>query len=192
MFTTDPNKSIYAENMDVGGVGVGDVPPMRVDAQPQRRRQGSGIGREGIRYAIEDMTEMRGAAQERRRAAVRLAGRATRAGALAAVRLWRGPRTIVKDIRHQVQTAAARQSANFLERRPMALRLTSSAGSRCADERAAQPAAMSTAVPGGGGGGGGSRAAVLGQRVLAASSRPRGPAERLASTGSRLGDGPRW
>ena len=60
VFTTDLNKSIYAwENIDVGGVVVGDVPSMRVDAQPYGGVKDSGIGREGIRYAIEDMTEMR-------------------------------------------------------------------------------------------------------------------------------------
>ena len=60
VFTTDLNKSIYAwENMDVGGVVIGDVPSMRVDAQPYGGVKDSGIGREGIRYAIEDMTEMR-------------------------------------------------------------------------------------------------------------------------------------
>lgn len=57
---TDLNKSIYAwENCDVGGVVVGDVPSMRVDAQPYGGVKDSGIGREGIRYAIEDMTELR-------------------------------------------------------------------------------------------------------------------------------------
>ena len=60
LFTTDLNKSIYAwENCDVGGVVVGDVPSMRVDAQPYGGVKDSGIGREGIRYAIEDMTELR-------------------------------------------------------------------------------------------------------------------------------------
>ena len=44
---------------DVGGVVVGDVPSMRVDAQPYGGVKDSGIGREGIRYAIEDMTELR-------------------------------------------------------------------------------------------------------------------------------------
>ena len=38
---------------------IGDVPSMRVDAQPYGGVKDSGIGREGIRYAIEDMTEMR-------------------------------------------------------------------------------------------------------------------------------------
>jgi len=60
LFTTDLNKSIYAwENCDVGGVVVGDVPSMRVDAQPYGGVKDSGIGREGIRYAVEDMTELR-------------------------------------------------------------------------------------------------------------------------------------
>ena len=43
LFTTDLNKSIYAwENCDVGGVVVGDVPSMRVDAQPYGGVKGSG------------------------------------------------------------------------------------------------------------------------------------------------------
>ena len=45
LFTTDLNKSIYAwENCDVGGVVVGDVPSMRVDAQPYGGVKDSGIG----------------------------------------------------------------------------------------------------------------------------------------------------
>jgi len=60
LFTTDLNKSFYAwENCEVGGVVVGDVPSMRIDAQPYGGVKDSGIGREGIRYAVEDMTELR-------------------------------------------------------------------------------------------------------------------------------------
>lgn len=60
LFTTDINKSVYAwEHCDVGGVVVGDIPSYRCDAQPYGGVKDSGIGREGIRYAIEDMTEMR-------------------------------------------------------------------------------------------------------------------------------------
>ena len=45
--------------LDVGGVVVGDVPSYRVDNMPYGGVKDSGLGREGIRYAIEDMSETR-------------------------------------------------------------------------------------------------------------------------------------
>ena len=45
--------------LEVGGVIVGDVPSFRVDNMPYGGVKDSGIGREGIRSAIEDMTEPR-------------------------------------------------------------------------------------------------------------------------------------
>jgi acyl-CoA reductase-like NAD-dependent aldehyde dehydrogenase len=45
--------------LDVGGVVIGDVPSWRVDNMPYGGVKESGLGREGIRYAIEDMTEIR-------------------------------------------------------------------------------------------------------------------------------------
>jgi acyl-CoA reductase-like NAD-dependent aldehyde dehydrogenase len=42
-----------------GGVVVGDIPSFRVDNMPYGGVKLSGFGREGIRYAIEDMTERR-------------------------------------------------------------------------------------------------------------------------------------
>ena len=45
--------------LDVGGVVVNDVPSFRVDNMPYGGVKRSGLGREGIRYAIEDMTERR-------------------------------------------------------------------------------------------------------------------------------------
>ena len=42
-----------------GGVVVGDIPSFRVDNMPYGGVKLSGFGREGIRYAIEDMTEIR-------------------------------------------------------------------------------------------------------------------------------------
>ncbi|HET7925406.1 MAG TPA: aldehyde dehydrogenase family protein, partial [Rhodanobacteraceae bacterium] len=42
-----------------GGVIVNDVPSFRVDNMPYGGVKLSGLGREGIRYAIEDMTERR-------------------------------------------------------------------------------------------------------------------------------------
>jgi acyl-CoA reductase-like NAD-dependent aldehyde dehydrogenase len=43
----------------VGGVVINDVPSFRVDNMPYGGVKDSGLGREGIRYAIEDMTELR-------------------------------------------------------------------------------------------------------------------------------------
>lgn len=45
------------EKLDVGGVIVGDVPTWRIDPMPYGGIKDSGLGREGIRYAIEEMTE---------------------------------------------------------------------------------------------------------------------------------------
>ncbi len=45
--------------LQVGGVIVGDVPSIRIDNMPYGGVKHSGLGREGVRYAIEDMTELR-------------------------------------------------------------------------------------------------------------------------------------
>jgi len=45
--------------LEVGGVVINDVPSFRVDNMPYGGVKDSGLGREGIRYAIEDMTELR-------------------------------------------------------------------------------------------------------------------------------------
>lgn len=47
------------DRLEVGGVIVGDVPSFRVDNMPYGGVKLSGSGREGVRYAIEDMTEQR-------------------------------------------------------------------------------------------------------------------------------------
>jgi acyl-CoA reductase-like NAD-dependent aldehyde dehydrogenase len=47
------------DGLDVGGVVVNDIPSFRVDNMPYGGVKRSGLGREGIRYAIEDMTERR-------------------------------------------------------------------------------------------------------------------------------------
>ena len=60
IFTRDLYKAQKAWNtLEVGGVVIGDVPSWRVDHMPYGGVKDSGIGREGIRYAIEDMTELR-------------------------------------------------------------------------------------------------------------------------------------
>lgn len=45
------------DGLDVGAIVVNDVPSVRVDAMPYGGRRDSGIGREGVRYAIEEMTD---------------------------------------------------------------------------------------------------------------------------------------
>jgi acyl-CoA reductase-like NAD-dependent aldehyde dehydrogenase len=45
--------------LEVGGVVVNDAPSFRSDNQPYGGVKGSGLGREGVRYAMEDFTEER-------------------------------------------------------------------------------------------------------------------------------------
>ncbi len=60
IFTRDLYKAQRAwDTLHVGGVVIGDVPSWRVDNMPYGGVKDSGIGREGVRYAIEDMTEIR-------------------------------------------------------------------------------------------------------------------------------------
>ena len=60
IFTRDLYKAQRAwDRLEVGGVVIGDVPSWRVDHMPYGGVKDSGLGREGIRYAIEDMTELR-------------------------------------------------------------------------------------------------------------------------------------
>jgi acyl-CoA reductase-like NAD-dependent aldehyde dehydrogenase len=47
------------DTLEVGGVIVNDVPSFRVDSMPYGGVKDSGLGREGVRYAMEDMTELR-------------------------------------------------------------------------------------------------------------------------------------
>jgi len=60
IFTRDLYKMQRAwEELEVGGVVIGDVPSFRVDNMPYGGVKDSGLGREGIRFAMEDMTEIR-------------------------------------------------------------------------------------------------------------------------------------
>ena len=60
IFTRDLYKMFKAwDVLDVGGVVIGDVPSYRVDNMPYGGVKDSGIGREGVKFAIEDMTEIR-------------------------------------------------------------------------------------------------------------------------------------
>src|SRR5699024_6280766 len=57
IFTSDLYKIQQAwDRLDVGGVVIGDVPSWRVDSMPYGGVKDSGLGREGIRWAIRDMT----------------------------------------------------------------------------------------------------------------------------------------
>lgn len=47
------------EEMDVGGVVVNDVPTWRMDNMPYGGVKQSGLGREGVRFAMEEMTDVR-------------------------------------------------------------------------------------------------------------------------------------
>jgi acyl-CoA reductase-like NAD-dependent aldehyde dehydrogenase len=47
------------ETLEVGGVIINDVPAFRVDHMPYGGVKASGCGREGLRYAIEELTELR-------------------------------------------------------------------------------------------------------------------------------------
>jgi acyl-CoA reductase-like NAD-dependent aldehyde dehydrogenase len=47
------------DRLEVGGLIVNDVPTFRADHMPYGGVKQSGFGREGLRYAIEEMTEMK-------------------------------------------------------------------------------------------------------------------------------------
>jgi aldehyde dehydrogenase (NAD+) len=60
VFTNDINRAFLAHRtLEVGGVIVNDVPTWRIDPMPYGGVKDSGLGREGLRYSIEDMTEPR-------------------------------------------------------------------------------------------------------------------------------------
>ncbi|MGL4513262.1 MAG: aldehyde dehydrogenase family protein [Lacipirellulaceae bacterium] len=60
VFTRDWYKIQRAwDELEVGGVVIGDVPSWRVDNMPYGGVKDSGLGREGVRYAMRDMTEER-------------------------------------------------------------------------------------------------------------------------------------
>ncbi|GGI13501.1 aldehyde dehydrogenase family protein [Gottfriedia solisilvae] len=60
IFTENLHRALYAtKKLQVGGVLVNDVPTFRVDLMPYGGVKESGYGREGIKYAIQEMTEMK-------------------------------------------------------------------------------------------------------------------------------------
>jgi len=60
VFTSSLPKAWEAfETLDVGGIAINDISGYRVDHMPYGGVKASGLGREGVRYAIEEMTELR-------------------------------------------------------------------------------------------------------------------------------------
>ncbi len=60
VFTRDINRIMEAfSTLEVGGVIINDIPTFRVDQMPYGGMKGSGTGREGPRYTIQEMTELR-------------------------------------------------------------------------------------------------------------------------------------
>jgi acyl-CoA reductase-like NAD-dependent aldehyde dehydrogenase len=60
VYTRDINKAMRAvQRLNVGGVMINDVPTFRVDQMPYGGNKESGIGREGPRFAVEEMTTLK-------------------------------------------------------------------------------------------------------------------------------------
>ncbi|MFZ4452695.1 aldehyde dehydrogenase family protein [Salibacterium aidingense] len=60
IYTNDIQKAMSAsEKLEVGGVLINDFPTFRVDHMPYGGVKESGTGREGIKYAVEEMTELK-------------------------------------------------------------------------------------------------------------------------------------
>ncbi len=60
IFTRRLDRAMAAwDRLEVGGVVVGDIPSWRVDPMPYGGVKRSGLGREGLRFAIEELTEIR-------------------------------------------------------------------------------------------------------------------------------------
>ncbi len=60
IFTQDINKIFHAYNvLDVGAVLANEIPSFRADHMPYGGVKDSGLGREGVRYAIQEMTELK-------------------------------------------------------------------------------------------------------------------------------------
>jgi acyl-CoA reductase-like NAD-dependent aldehyde dehydrogenase len=60
VFTSDLSKAYHAyDELEVGGVLINQVPTFRTENMPYGGVKDSGFGREGVRYAMEDMTEIK-------------------------------------------------------------------------------------------------------------------------------------
>jgi len=67
LFTRDIFKVLAAwDELEVGGIVVNDVPSYRVDNMPYGGVKDSGLGREGVRFAMEDFSEIRNMVIRRR------------------------------------------------------------------------------------------------------------------------------
>ena len=60
VFTTNLNKALYAaRHIESGVVTINQTPTFRVEHMPFGGVKRSGLGREGVKYAIEEMTELK-------------------------------------------------------------------------------------------------------------------------------------
>jgi acyl-CoA reductase-like NAD-dependent aldehyde dehydrogenase len=60
VFTRDIGRAMQAfEQLEVGGVLINNVPTFRADNMPYGGLKDSGFGREGVRFAMEEMTELK-------------------------------------------------------------------------------------------------------------------------------------
>ncbi|MGB1288633.1 MAG: aldehyde dehydrogenase family protein, partial [Aggregatilineales bacterium] len=60
IFTNDMKRIMQAwDDVEVGGLHINSVSTFRVDHMPYGGVKQSGFGREGVKYAMDDMTEIR-------------------------------------------------------------------------------------------------------------------------------------
>lgn len=60
IYTKDINTALIAcDDLEVGAVMINDIPTFRVDQMPYGGVKESGTGREGVKYAVEEMTELK-------------------------------------------------------------------------------------------------------------------------------------
>lgn len=60
VYTNDIKNALYCiKHIDVGGILINDIPTTRADHQPYGGVKESGFGREGIKYALEEMTDLK-------------------------------------------------------------------------------------------------------------------------------------
>ena len=60
VYTTSlANALLASESIEAGAVLINEIPTFRVDQMPYGGVKDSGMGREGLKYAIEEMTEMK-------------------------------------------------------------------------------------------------------------------------------------
>jgi acyl-CoA reductase-like NAD-dependent aldehyde dehydrogenase len=58
--TPSIERAFYAaERLETGGVVINDIPTYRIDNMPYGGWKDSGVGREGVKYAMEEMMEQK-------------------------------------------------------------------------------------------------------------------------------------